>query len=277
MRVIRKITQPSSHTSLHAETICLLFIDTHNHLYLDAFRPDLDAVLERALQAGVKACYLPAIDAAVMDDLLALEARFPEVCHAMAGLHPCSVKEDYEAELAFVRQWLDCRSFAAVGEIGLDFHWDLTFREQQYAAFHTQVGWAKAAGLPVVLHSRKATDECIEVIRTHQDGQLQGVFHCFSGTVKQAEEVAGLGFYLGIGGVLTYKNGGLEPVIRAIGLDRVVLETDAPYLSPVPFRGQRNEPSHLVLVAEALARITGLSLDEVAEITTRNAKALFSA
>lgn len=253
-----------------------MFIDTHTHIYLANFKADIATVMERAAEAGVRECYLPGIDRSVMDDLLALEAAYPGTCHAMAGLHPCSVKDDFEEELSFVREWLDRRPFAAVGEIGLDFHWDLTYREQQYEAFHRQVEYAGEKGLPVVLHTRKATDECIEVIRAHQDGRLKGVFHCFSGTVEQAEAVIGLGFLLGIGGVLTYKNGGLEPVIRAFGLGHVVLETDAPYLTPVPYRGKRNEPAYIGHVAGALSRITGLSIDEVADVTTRNARALFS-
>lgn len=253
-----------------------MFIDTHTHIYLANFKADIATVMERAAEAGVRECYLPGIDRSVMDDLLALEAAYPGTCHAMAGLHPCSVKDDFEEELSFVREWLDRRPFAAVGEIGLDFHWDLTYREQQYEAFHRQVEWAGEKGLPVVLHTRKATDECIEVIRAHQDGRLKGVFHCFSGTVEQAEAVIGLGFLLGIGGVLTYKNGGLEPVIRAFGLGHVVLETDAPYLTPVPYRGKRNEPAYIGHVAGALSRITGLSIDDVADVTTRNARALFS-
>lgn len=253
-----------------------MFIDTHTHIYLANFKADIATVMERAAEAGVRECYLPGIDRSVMDDLLALEAAYPGTCHAMAGLHPCSVKDDFEEELTFVREWLDRRPFAAVGEIGLDFHWDLTYREQQYEAFHRQVEWAGEKGLPVVLHTRKATDECIEVIRAHQDGRLKGVFHCFSGTVEQAEAVIGLGFLLGIGGVLTYKNGGLEPVIRAFGLGHVVLETDAPYLTPVPYRGKRNEPAYIGHVAGALSRITGLSIDDVADVTTRNARALFS-
>jgi len=253
-----------------------MFIDTHTHIYLSNFKSDIGSVMERAAAAGIQQCYLPAIDRSVMDDLLALEAAYPGTCHAMAGLHPCSVKDDFEEELSFVREWLDRRQFAAVGEIGLDFHWDLSHRDQQYEAFHRQVGWAAGKGLPVVLHTRKATDECIDVIRQHQDGHLRGVFHCFSGTVEQAEAVIGLGFLLGIGGVLTYKNGGLEPVIRAFGLEHVVLETDAPYLTPVPYRGKRNEPAYIGHVAEALARITGLPLEEVAEVTSRNARALFS-
>lgn len=253
-----------------------MFIDTHTHIYLEEFKTDIAAVLERASAAGVTDCYLPAIDRSVMGDLLALEAAYPVVCHAMAGLHPCYVKDDFEEELLAVREWLDSRSFSAVGEIGLDFHWDLTHREQQYEAFHRQLDWAVEKGLPAVLHSRKATDECIQVVREHQDGRLKGVFHCFSGTVEQAEAVVGLGFLLGIGGVLTYKNGGLEPVIRALGIGHVVLETDAPYLSPVPYRGKRNEPAHIVQVAESLSRITGLSIEEVAAVTTANARSLFS-
>lgn len=253
-----------------------MYIDTHTHLYLDVFRDDLSAVMDRAVRAGVTDCYLPAIDSATLDDLLALEAAYPGVCHAMIGLHPCSVRDNVGAELELVRGWLKRRPFAAVGEIGLDFHWDLTHQEQQYAAFHTQVAWAREMGLPVVLHSRKSTDECIQVIREHQDGRLRGVFHCFSGTVEQAERIIGLGFILGIGGVLTYRNGGLEPVVRAFGLEHIVLETDAPYLSPVPHRGKRNEPAHLALVAGTLARITGLPVEEVASVTTRNARALFS-
>ena len=253
-----------------------MYIDTHTHLYLDAFRTDIGEVMQRASDAGVHAFYLPSIDRSVMEDLLGLERAYPGVCHAMAGLHPCSVKDDYEAELEEVLGWLGRRRFAAVGEIGLDFHWDLSFRDQQYDALHRQLEWAKEFSLPVVLHTRKATDECIQAVREHQDGRLKGVFHCFSGTVEQAAQVIELGFLMGIGGVVTYRNGGLEPVIRAHGLSHVVLETDAPYLSPVPYRGKRNEPAFLAHIAESLASITGMSVEEVAAATSLNAETLFS-
>jgi TatD DNase family protein len=250
-------------------------IDTHAHIYLDQFRPDLDAMLERARQAGVGIIYMPGIASADIQDLLQTEAMYPEQCRAMMGLHPCYVADDYKRELDIVADWLSKRSFAAVGEVGLDFHWDLTHVEAQREAFSTQAGWAADLGLPVVIHSRKSTDACIDIIRGLQDGRLKGIFHCFSGTVEEAKEIIDLGFYLGIGGVLTYKNGGLAPVIEAVGLDRLVLETDAPYLTPVPFRGKRNEPAHLKLVAQRLSEIAGLPYADVAAITTHNARAVF--
>jgi TatD DNase family protein len=251
------------------------FTDTHAHIYLDQFRADLAEVLDRARAAGVERIYMPSIAAADIPDLLRTEALDPGMCRAMMGLHPCYVGEDYRKELDIVSDWLAKRPFAAVGEVGLDFHWDLTHVEAQREAFSTQVGWAASLGLPVVIHSRKSTDACIEIIRQHQDGRLKGIFHCFSGTTEEAREIIDLGFHLGIGGVLTYKNGGLAPVLEAVGLDRVVLETDAPYLSPVPFRGKRNEPSYMLQVAQRLAEVAGTSLQEVSEITNRNARAVF--
>jgi TatD DNase family protein len=250
-------------------------IDTHAHIYLDQFNPDLDVMLERAREAGVGRIYMPGIASADIPDLLRTEAMHPDLCRAMMGLHPCYVGDDYKSELDIVADWLSKRSFAAVGEVGLDFHWDLTHVKAQREAFSRQVGWAADLGLPVVIHSRKSTEACIDIIRGQQDSRLRGIFHCFSGTPEEAREIIDLGFYLGIGGVLTYKNGGLAPVIEAVGLDRLVLETDAPYLTPVPFRGKRNEPAHLRLVAERLSEIAGLSLAEVAAITTLNAQAVF--
>lgn len=250
-------------------------IDTHAHIYLDEFNSDMSAMLERAREAGVGRIYMPGISSAEIPNLLQTEAGHPELCAAMMGLHPCYVGDDYKGELDIVADWLSKRSFAAVGEVGLDFHWDLTHVEAQREAFSTQAGWAAELGLPVVIHSRKSTDACIEIIRGLQDGRLKGIFHCFSGTVEEAKEIIDLGFYLGIGGVLTYKNGGLAPVIEAVGLDRLVLETDAPYLTPVPFRGKRNEPAHLKLVGQRLSEIAGLPYAEVAAITTRNARAVF--
>lgn len=252
-------------------------IDTHAHIYLDQFWADLSEMLDRAREAGVERIYMPAIASADIPDLLRTEEEYPGFCRAMMGLHPCYVGEDYKRELDIVSEWLSKRPFAAVGEVGLDFHWDLTHVEAQREAFSTQVGWAAALGLPVVIHSRKSTDACIDIIRQHQDGRLKGIFHCFSGTIEEAREIIDLGFHLGIGGVLTYKNGGLAPVIEAVGLDRLVLETDAPYLTPVPFRGKRNEPAHLRLVAARMSEISGLSLEEVAAITTRNALTVFGA
>lgn len=250
-------------------------IDTHAHIYLDQFRGDLDAMLDRARSAGVNRIYMPGIASADIPDLLRTEELYPDLCRAMMGLHPCYVGDDYKRELDVVSDWLSKRLFAAVGEVGLDFHWDLTHVEAQREAFATQVGWAADLGLPVVIHSRKSTDACIDIIRGQQDGRLRGIFHCFSGSVEEAREIIDLGFYLGIGGVLTYKNGGLAPVIEAVGLDRLVLETDAPYLTPVPFRGKRNEPAHLQLVAQRLSEVSGVSLGQVAAITTQNAEAVF--
>lgn len=232
-------------------------------------------MLEKAEKEGVSKILMPAIDSSTHTVMLELEEERPLTCISMIGLHPCSVKENYLFELKIVRDYLEKRSFKAVGEIGLDFYWDKTFTEQQYAAFNQQIEWALHFDLPIVIHSRNSTDECIEVVSKHQKGKLRGVFHCFSGDIVQAKRVIDLGFYLGIGGVVTFKNSGLDKVMEEISLEHVVLETDAPYLAPVPFRGKRNEPAYLKYVAEKLAGIKNVEIDEVAKITTANAEKLF--
>jgi TatD DNase family protein len=250
-------------------------IDTHCHIYGKDFDRDLPAVIERAENEGVEKFYLPGIDSTVIDRMLQTEQQYPGKCLAMMGLHPCSVKDDYRKELAIVEEWLGRRRFAAVGEIGLDFYWDKTFTDQQYDAFRQQLQWAKQYGLPAVLHCRDSLDESIGVVKSLQDGRLSGIFHCFGGTLEQARQITGLGFYLGIGGIITYKNGGLGPVIEQLSLDHMVLETDAPYLSPVPFRGKRNESSYLKYVVQKLAELKQMPVEEVAGITTRNAQKIF--
>lgn len=250
----------------------MLMIDTHAHIYLPEFDADREAMIQRAAAAGVAAIYLPAIDSSTHEAMLQTETRFA-TCRSMMGLHPCSVKEDYDKELAIVEQYVQQRPFVAVGEIGLDFYWDKTYTEQQYAAFHRQIELALRHNLPIVVHSRNATDECIEVVRQYPG--LRGVFHCFSGDIAQAERLVTLGFYLGIGGVVTFKNSGLDNVVEAIGLSHLVLETDAPYLSPVPYRGKRNEPAYTKLVAEKVAGVLNTGVEEIAKITTENAKKLF--
>lgn len=248
------------------------FIDTHAHIYLPEFNADRKEVLERAAQNGVNRIIMPAIDAATHQHMLSVEAQWPW-CTAMMGLHPCSVGQNYIDELAIVNTYLKQRHFAAIGEIGLDFYWDTTFKQQQYEAFETQIQWALHFNLPIVIHSRNAMDECIEVVRKYPG--LRGVFHCFSGTAVQAREIMELQFFLGIGGVVTYKKAGLDSVLQEVGLGAVVLETDAPYLTPVPHRGKRNESSYLPLIAAKLATSTGCSIEEVAYITTQNAMKLF--
>jgi TatD DNase family protein len=250
-------------------------IDTHAHLYLEEFGTDIAAVLERGKDAGLERVYLPAIDSTEHGRMLALEAAYPDKCLAMMGLHPCYVKENVEDELALVEGWLAKRKFAAVGEIGLDFYWDRTFEVQQYAAFRRQIALAKQYQLPIVIHSRNSTQECIELVKEAQDGNLTGVFHCFSGSYELAKEVVKQGFYLGIGGVVTYKNAGLPAVLARLSLDNLVLETDAPYLTPVPFRGKRNESSYLTYVVDKLAEIYQVPAEEVARKTTENARILF--
>jgi TatD DNase family protein len=253
----------------------MILTDTHCHLYLEEFSTDIDKVMENAENVGVRKFFLPAIDAKIIPDMLALEAKYPGKCFAMMGLHPCSVKEDVEKELQIVEEWLSKRSFAAVGEIGLDFHWDRSFEALQYTAFHRQIEWALHYRLPIVIHSRNATQECINIVKEHQKGDLRGIFHCFSGSYESAKEIIKAGFYLGIGGVLTYKNAGLSAVLEHIPLEHIVLETDSPYLSPVPFRGKRNESSYLKYVAEKLAEVKQLPVEEVATVTTQNAMRVF--
>ncbi|MBE7173485.1 MAG: TatD family hydrolase [Williamsia sp.] len=252
-----------------------MLIDTHCHLYLPEFKNDLPGVMDRAQEAGVEEFYLPAIDSTVVADMMALEAAYPSNCFCMMGLHPCSVKENYEEELALVESWLTRRPFAAIGETGLDFYWDRSFEQQQYDSFHRQLEWGIRYNLPVVIHSRDSTDQCIQSVRQYQNGSLRGIFHCFTGTHEQARQITAAGFYLGIGGVLTYKNAGLAASIKDIPLEYLVLETDAPYLSPVPLRGKRNESSYLTHILAKLAEVKGLSREEVEAATTANAEKIF--
>jgi TatD DNase family protein len=250
-------------------------IDTHSHIYADDFDADRPDLIEKADKVGVIKILMPAIDSATHEPMLETERRFKDVCEAMMGLHPCSVKENYLTELDIAERHFAARKFIAVGETGLDFYWDLSFKDQQVEAFQRQIDWAAQLAIPVVIHSRNSTNECIDLIRKSQGGALKGVFHCFSGDLEQARQIIDLGFYMGIGGVVTFKNAGLDKVIGEIGLGNIVLETDAPYLAPVPFRGKRNEPSYISYVAKKVAEIKEISTEEVAAITTANAQKLF--
>ncbi len=250
-------------------------VDTHTHLYLNDFNADIDAVIKRAGFEGVKKFYLPGIDSSEIENLLALERNYPDQCFPMMGLHPCSVKENYKDELNIVYSWLQKRKFAAIGEIGLDFYWDKTFMDQQYESFQQQVEWALQFNLPVVLHTREALPQTIDVIKKYSGKNLRGIFHCFSGSLLNALDIIGLGFYLGIGGVITYKNSGLAEIIKEIDLKHIVLETDSPYLSPVPFRGKRNESGYLKYIIEKIAEVKNINGGEVEAITTQNAEYIF--
>jgi TatD DNase family protein len=249
-------------------------IETHAHIYSEQFQSDLDDVLERSLEAGLEKIYMPNIDHTSIDAMLEIEAKH-QFCVAMMGLHPCSVNKDFEKELYVVEKWLTKRSWSAIGEIGTDLYWDKTFWEQQKEAFKIQCQWAIKYDRPVVIHCRESIDETIAIIEQIADNKLRGVFHCFSGNLKQAEKIIELGFYLGIGGVATFKNGGLDTVIPILSLDKIVLETDSPYLAPVPNRGKRNEPAYIKLVAEKIGAFKNVSFEEIANITTDNAKKLF--
>jgi len=252
-----------------------MIIDTHCHLYLNEFKKDIEQVIERAEAEGVRKFCLPGIDSSEIDNMLLLEERFPGKCIAMMGLHPCSVKENYQDELDIVKNWLTKRKFAAVGEIGLDFYWDETFAEQQYIAFRTQIELSLKYNLPIVIHTRDAMQETIDVVKEYEPKGVKGIFHCFSGSIENAKEITDAGFYLGIGGVVTYKNAGLAEVLDKVDLKHIVLETDSPYLTPVPFRGKRNESSYLKFVVERLAAIKNVSAEEVAEVTSTNAEKIF--
>ncbi|MDR3272059.1 MAG: TatD family hydrolase [Flavobacteriaceae bacterium] len=251
-------------------------IDTHTHLYSEEFDEDRNAVIGRALQAGVERFYLPAIDSSYYQRMKKLKSEYPENIFLMIGLHPCDVKpETYEQELAFVRQKLDEETFAAIGEIGIDLYWDTSTLEIQQKAFRQQIRWAKEYNLPINIHIRSAFDEVFEILEEEKSLELYGIFHCFSGTLAQAEHAVSLGFSLGIGGVVTFKNGKIDQFLKEISLQHIVLETDSPYLAPVPHRGKRNEPAYIPLIAEKLSDIYEILPEEIVRITTENARRIY--
>ena len=249
-------------------------IDSHAHIYLEQFDKDRDEIIERAHEAGLSAILMPNVDRETIDSMLEAEHKYPS-CYAMMGLHPCSVEREVDRQLYEIEEWLSRRSFIAVGEIGTDLYWDRTYWPQQQEAFRVQVAMAAERDLPVVIHCRDSIDETIELAEGMALPEYKGVFHCFTGNVAQAEQIINLGFHLGIGGVATFKNGNLDEVLRKISLDKILLETDSPYLAPVPHRGKRNEPAYVRLVAEKIASVREIALDEVLSQTSQNCRTLF--
>ena len=253
------------------------FIDTHTHLFCEEFNEDREVVVERAIEAGVTRLCLPAINLSSLPPLLAMCEKYPGNCFPMIGLHPTDVNSDYKKDLQELeRILLSDNRFVAVGEVGLDFYWSEEFRNEQLDAFEVQIAWARRVGLPLAIHSRNAFKELSAVMDEHRSDGLCGVFHCFSGTADEAAELlTHEGFFLGVGGVLTYKKSPLPQVLATVPLERIVLETDSPYLPPVPFRGKRNESAYIPYIAETLAQIYGCTVEKVAEVTTQNAERLF--
>lgn len=252
------------------------FVDTHAHIYADDFKEDLSEVMERSLEAGVDKIYMPNIDHTSIDAMLEVEHKYPQHCIATMGLHPCHVGKDFEKELYIVEDWLNKRKFVAVAEIGVDLYWDKTYREQQLVAFRQQIEWAKQFEIPIVIHSRNAFEETMEIVEELNDEKLTGIFHCFTGTAEEAKRILETGFYIGLGGVSTFKNAKMDQVIPDIDLEKIVLETDSPYLAPVPKRGKRNEPAFIPHIAQRIADYKQMPLEKVAEITTANAARIYN-
>ena len=254
------------------------FIDSHAHLYLEDFNEDIDQVMARARQNEVSAIYLPNIDEDTVHDMHALVAKAPDLFYPMLGLHPTSVKEDYKEVLDKLFSDNDLTPYVAIGEIGIDLYWDKTYRKEQAEAFSWQIELAKKNELPIVIHARDSFEEIFDVVDALNDDKLSGIFHCFTGGVEEARRIMNYGgFKMGIGGVATFKNSGLDKVLPEIPLEYLVLETDSPYLAPVPYRGKRNESAYIRLVAERVAAICNKELEEVASITSRNARQIFGA
>ncbi len=252
--------------------------DTHTHLYSEQFNDDRSAMVQRAIDAGVTRLFLPNVDKDSIEGMLQLTQQYPDNCFAMMGLHPCSVAADVEDQLKLVHEWLfekQTQRFYAVGEIGLDYFWDNTYKAQQQDAFRRQIGWAKELGLPIVVHCRDAMGDILDTLEDLHDPHLRGILHCFTGTIEDAHRAINLGFYLGIGGVVTFKNSGLDAVVSQLPLEKLVLETDAPYLAPVPYRGKRNESAYLRLVADKVADCLQTSRERVADVTSQNAVKIF--
>jgi TatD DNase family protein len=250
-------------------------IDTHTHLYLNQFREDIDDVITQAKENGVKKFIFPAIDSSHFERMHNLKKKYPNDIFLMSGLHPTDVKENYKDELDFVVNTLKTNSYVAIGEIGIDLYWEKSFLKQQQDAFKFQIRLAIKHDLPIVIHCREAFNEIFEILDKENCDKLRGVFHCFSGTFEEAQRAINLGFVLGIGGVVTFKNGGIDKFLHKIDLKNIVLETDSPYLAPVPFRGKRNESSYIIYVLEKLSEIYGISKEKIAEITSKNAEKVF--
>ena len=251
-------------------------IDTHTHLYLNQFKDDIDKVIQRSIDKGINKFIFPAIDSTHFDDMHDLKNKYPGSIYLMSGLHPTNVKENYKEELEFVVNSLKSHSYVAIGEIGIDLYWDKTYLKQQQDAFEFQIRLAIKHDLPIVIHCREAFDEIFEILDKENCSKLRGVFHCFTGTLEQANRAIRLGFKLGIGGVVTFKNGGIDKFLSQIDLKHIVLETDSPYLAPVPFRGKRNESSYITYVIDKLSEIYGLPIKEIASVTTKNAEKVFA-
>lgn len=253
----------------------MIFADTHTHLYLEEFDQDRREVMEKASGAGVKYMMLPNIDSTSISTMLALADEFPGNCFPMMGLHPTSVKENFRDELAIVEEQLQERKFYGIGECGIDLYWDKTFAKEQEYVFRHHIELALSYNLPLIVHIRESFNEVIRILRDVNKPDLRGIFHCFSGSPEQAKQATGLGFSLGLGGVITFKNNRMQETLKHVDLKHLVLETDAPFLAPMPYRGKRNDPSYIPLIAEKVAEIKGISVEEVARNTTENARELF--
>jgi TatD DNase family protein len=251
-------------------------IDTHTHLYLKQFKDDIDKVIQRSIDKGINKFIFPAIDSTHFDDMHDLKNKYPGSIYLMSGLHPVDVKENFKEELEFVVNSLKSHSYVAIGEIGIDLYWDKTYLKQQQEAFEFQIRLAIKNDLPIVIHCREAFDEIFEILDKENCDKLRGVFHCFTGTLEQANRAIQLGFKLGIGGVVTFKNGGIDKFLNRIDLNHIVVETDSPYLAPVPFRGKRNESSYITYVIDKLSEIYGLPIKKIASVTTKNAEKVFA-
>ena len=251
-------------------------IDTHTHLYLKQFKDDIDTVIQRSIDKGINKFIFPAIDSTHFDDMHDLKNKYPGSIYLMSGLHPVDVKENYKEELEFVVNSLKSHSYVAIGEIGIDLYWDKTYLKQQQEAFEFQIRLAIKNDLPIVIHCREAFDEIFEILDKENCDKLRGVFHCFTGTLEQANRAIQLGFKLGIGGVVTFKNGGIDKFLNRIDLNHIVVETDSPYLAPVPYRGKRNESSYITYVIDKLSEIYGLPIKKIASVTTKNAEKVFA-
>lgn len=254
----------------------MTFIDTHAHLYAKEFNDDRDEMIKRAIDKGVTKLFLPNIGLSSIEEMEKLVENYPGICYSMMGVHPCDVEKDWKTQLDKIKTYYQKGKHIAIGEIGIDLYWDTSLQKEQTECFQAQIQWAKEEKLPIVIHCRNSFDEIFEVLNRENDDQLYGVFHCFTGTKEQAEKIINYkGFKLGIGGVVTFKNSGLDKVLEDVDLEHLVLETDAPYLSPSPYRGKRNESAYIPLIAEKLAEIYNVEVEEIAKITTKNALEVF--